>query len=74
MGRGREEMNPETTFRRVTQATAGAAFVLLGVLVASGFGGFARYGAWMPWLVAGVLVVYGLIRVRGVWSGPRSAG
>jgi hypothetical protein len=65
-------MNPESTFRRVTQAATGVAFLLLGVLVASGFGGFARYGAAVRWIVAGLIVLYGVIRLRGAWS--RRAG
>ena len=64
MGQG--TMNPESTFRRVTQGVAGVLFLSLGVLVATGFGGFANYSAKVRWLIAGLIVLYGLIRVRGV--------
>jgi len=59
-------MNPETTFRKVTQGLAGVLFLLLGVLVATGFGGFANYSAKVRWIVAGLIVLYGVIRLRGV--------
>lgn len=64
-------MHPETTFKRVTQGLAGVLFLLLGVLVATGFGGFANYSAKVRWIIAGLIVLYGVIRVRGVlWKRP----
>ena len=59
-------MNPETTFRRVTQGLAGVLFLLLGVLVATGFGGFGNYSAKVRWIIAGLIVLYGVIRLRGL--------
>lgn len=59
-------MNPESTFRRVSQGLAGVLFLLLGVLVATGFGGFANYSAKVRWIMAGLIVLYGVIRLRGV--------
>ena len=58
-------MNPDTTFRRVTQATAGVVFLLLGALLATGYGGLGQYRPFVRWTLAGVIVLYGVIRVRG---------
>lgn len=67
-------MNPESTFRRVTAGLAGVLFLSLGVLVATGFGGFANYSAKVRWIVAGLIVLYGVIRLRGVLFRRSSEG
>jgi len=62
-------MNPESILRRVTQATAGALFLVLGGMLLAGFGGLAQYGRAVRWPLAGVIVLYGFIRI---WGAVRS--
>ena len=64
-------MNPEITFRRVTQGVAGVLFLLVGGLMAWGYGGFSNYSPAVRWIVAGLIVLYGVIRLRGALKGPR---
>lgn len=67
-------MSPDSSFRRLAGALSGALFVLLAVLVATGFGGFANYSAKVRWVVAGLIVLYGVIRLRGALFGRRGQG
>lgn len=62
-------MNPDSTLRRVVQATSGAAFLILGGMFMMGFGGLAQYGRTVRWPLAGVIVTYGVIRI---WGAVRS--
>ena len=57
-------METDRVFQRVTAAVAGALFLVLAGLLAVGFGGLGAYPWWVRYGLAGLVVLYGLMRLR----------
>lgn len=56
------------TLQRILAAVSGVLFLVLAILVATGFRGLQNYPFWARLLIAGLLVAYGFWRVRGAWT------
>lgn len=57
-------MGVDHAFQRLTAAIAGALFLVLAVLLAVGFGGLGTYPPWIRYGLAGLVVLYGLMRLK----------
>ena len=67
-------MTGNSVVRRVTASFAGVLFLIVGGLLVAGFGGLKTYPLWLRMVLAGVVVVYGLIRLRGGFKSPPDDG
>jgi hypothetical protein len=63
-------LNGNSVVRRVTASFAGVLFLIVAGLLVVGFGGLGTYPLWLRLVLAGVVVVYGLIRLRGAFVRP----
>ena len=57
-------MGTDRVFQRVTAAVAGALFLVVAGLLTVGFGGLGAYPWWVRYGLAGLVVLYGLMRMR----------
>lgn len=62
------------TLQRILAAVSGVLFLVIAVMVATGFRGLQNYPLWGRLVIAGLLVVYGFWRVRGAWLRASSPG
>ena len=59
-------MSATQTFSRVIGSISGLLFLLVAALLVVGFGGLATYPLYVRLILAGLVGVYAVIRLRGV--------
>jgi uncharacterized membrane protein HdeD (DUF308 family) len=65
-------MNAHVTARRIIAAVAGMLFLVVGVLILIGFGGLGQYSFGVRFLMALLVLAYGVMRIIAAFkSGQR---